>query len=71
MFRALRSWIICVVVTVVVSLLTKPKPAQELEGLVYGLTKLPSEAHLPLWKRPIFWAVVIAGVFAILNIAFW
>jgi len=71
MYRALWSWIICVGVTVAVSLLTRPKPDAEMEGLVYGLTKLPSEAHLPLWKRPIFWAAAIAAVFAILNVAFW
>ncbi len=71
MYRALWSWIVCVVVTVVVSLLTKPKPDKEMEGLVYGLTKMPSSAHLPLYKRPIFWAVVIAGVFLALQIIFW
>ncbi|MBM3745093.1 MAG: Na+/galactose cotransporter, partial [Acidobacteria bacterium] len=71
MYRALWCWIICMVVTVVVSLMTKPKPDEEMRGLVYGLTELPSEAHLPLWKRPIFWAVVIAAVFAILNVMFW
>ncbi len=71
MYRALWSWIICVLVTVVVSLATRPKPDVEMEGLVYGLTKLPSESHLPLWKRPIFWAAVIAAVFVVLNVAFW
>jgi SSS family solute:Na+ symporter len=30
MFRALWSWIICVIVTVVVSLMTRPKPESEL-----------------------------------------
>jgi len=54
-----------------VSLATRPKPAAEMEGLVYGLTKLPSEAHLPLWKRPIFWAAAVAAVFVVLNVAFW
>ncbi len=71
MYRALWSWIVCVIVTVVVSLLTKPKPDKEMEGLVYGLTKMPSSAHLPLYKRPIFWATVIAGVFVLLQIIFW
>jgi SSS family solute:Na+ symporter len=42
-----------------------------MEGLVYGLTKLPSESHLPLWKRPIFWAAVKAAVFVVLSVAFW
>src|SRR5574340_449535 len=54
MYRALWSWIICVAVTVLVSLMTKPKPEAELQGLVYGCTKIPSEGHLPLYKRPIF-----------------
>jgi len=32
----------CVVVTVVVSMLTKPVPDSELTGLVYGQTEIPS-----------------------------
>jgi solute:Na+ symporter, SSS family len=71
MYRALWSWIICVVVTVVVSYCTKPKPESELVGLVRGCTELPSEGHLPLYKRSIFWAGVVAVVFVILNILFW
>ena len=71
MYRALWSWLICVTVTVVVSLLTAPKPEKELKGLVYGCTVLPSEQHLPLWKRPIFWAAVVAVVFVVLQVIFW
>jgi len=71
MYRGLWSWIICVVVTVVVSLLTKPKPESELTGLVYGATQIPSEAQVPLYERPAFWAAVVAIVFAVLNIIFW
>jgi SSS family solute:Na+ symporter len=71
MYRALWSWLICVTVTVVVSLLTRPKPVEELTGLVYGCTVLPSEGHLPLWKRPIFWAVISAALFLILQMIFW
>jgi SSS family solute:Na+ symporter len=71
MYRALWSWIICVVVTVAVSLLTRPKPARELEGLVYGYTQVPSEGGLPVYQRPLFWAVVVAAVFVVLNVIFW
>lgn len=71
MYRALWSWIICVIVTVVVSLMTKPKPEAELTGLVYGATEIPSEGHLPLYQRPIFWAGVVSVIFVILNIIFW
>jgi solute:Na+ symporter, SSS family len=71
MYRALWSWIVCVVVTVVVSLLTKPKPFAELSGLVYGATDIPSEGHLALHQRPAFWAVLACIVFVALNIIFW
>jgi solute:Na+ symporter, SSS family len=71
MYRALWSWLICVIVTVVVSLATRPKPASQLAGLVYGATEIPSEGHLPWIQRPVFWAGIVAVVFVILNIIFW
>lgn len=71
MYRALWSWLVCVIVTVVVSYLSRPKPESELTGLVYGCTDLPSEQHLPLYQRPIFWAGVVALVFFILQFIFW
>jgi SSS family solute:Na+ symporter len=71
MFRALWCWLICVVVTVAVSLVTKPKPDAELTGLVYGLTEIPREEQVSIFFRPIFWAVVVGTVFVILQIIFW
>jgi len=71
MFRALWCSSICAIVTVAVSLLTKPKPDSELVGLVYGCTEIPTEGHLPLWQRPIFWAGVVSAAFVILQIIFW
>jgi SSS family solute:Na+ symporter len=71
MYRALWSWIICVLVTVIVSLMTKPKPESELAGLVYGATAIPSEGTLGLFQKPIFWAGVAAALFAILQWIFW
>ncbi len=71
MYRALWSWLICVGVTVIVSYMTEPKPEAELTGLVRGCTELPSEGHLRLTQRPIFWAGVVTVVFIILQIIFW
>jgi len=71
MWRALWSGVICVIVTVAVSLATKPKEDIQLKGLVYGATKIPSEGHLPLVKRPIFWAGVSGVAFLILQWIFW
>jgi len=71
MYRGLWSCLTCVIVTVLVSLFTQPKPESELVGLVRGCTEIPSERHLPLLRRPIFWAAVVFVVFVILNIIFW
>jgi solute:Na+ symporter, SSS family len=71
MYRALWSWIVCVVVTVAVSYMTKPLPDNQLTGLVYGCTDIPSEGDLALYQRPIFWAGLIAVVFVVINIIFW
>lgn len=71
MYRALWSWLVCFVVTIVVSLMTRPKPDNELVGLVYGCTDIPSEEQVPLYERPAFWAIVIAVVFVILQVIFW
>ena len=71
MYRGLWSWLICVAVTVAVSAFTRPRPVKELTGLVYGATELPSEGHLPLSKRPIFWAGVAFALFVLLQWMFW
>ena len=71
MYRGLWSWVICVVVTVVCSLMTKPIPEKDLVGLVYGCTNVPSEGNLSLYERPIFWAGVVGAVFIALNVMFW
>jgi solute:Na+ symporter, SSS family len=71
LYRALWSWIICVVVTVVVSLVTKPVPTEQLAGLVYGVTPIPDDGAKTIWEKPIFWAIVVIVVFFILNLIFW
>jgi SSS family solute:Na+ symporter len=71
MYRALWSWTIAALVTIGVSYFSKPKPESELVGLVRGCTELPSEGHLKIYQRPIFWAGVILVVFIALNIIFW
>jgi len=71
MYRALWSCIVCFLVTILVSLITKPKSDAELNGLVYGVTAIPHEAEVAFYHRPAFWAVVVAIGFIVLNILFW
>jgi solute:Na+ symporter, SSS family len=70
-FQALWSFIVCVVVTVAVSVATKPMPDNALTGLVYGLTEIPSVGDVPLYQKPLFWAAVVTVVFIVLNVIFW
>jgi len=70
LYRALWSWLICVGVTVIVSLMTKPRPIEQLAGLVYGATPLPDDGAKNLFEKPIFWAVVVITVFFVLNLIF-
>src|SRR5882757_7937367 len=70
-YRALWAWLACVLVTVVVSYMTKPRPEAELEGLVYGASRLPEEHDEHWYQRPIVWAGVVTVMFIILNVIFW
>jgi len=56
----IRDRLANVLVTVGLSLVTKPKPDSELKGLVYKMTELPAEGQFPLFKRPITWAAAVA-----------
>ncbi len=70
-YRAMWSWLVCVIVTVVISYLTRPRPVTELEGLVYGVSPLPEEHDDHWYQKPIAWAGAVAVVFIILNVIFW
>jgi solute:Na+ symporter, SSS family len=71
MYRALWSVITSMLVTVVVSLFTTPKPLSELAGVVYGATKLPKEDPVPIYKNEWLWTGIAIVLFLGLNIYFW
>jgi SSS family solute:Na+ symporter len=71
MFRLLWSGLLCFIVTITVSLFTRPKPVEELTGLVLGRTPLPDEGRVPLHRRPVFWACVSLAIFLLLQYLFW
>jgi SSS family solute:Na+ symporter len=71
LYRALWSLLICIFVTIVVSLFTEPKPKEQLEGLVWSYTKFPKGEAMAPWQKPIFWAGGVAILFGILQWAFW
>jgi SSS family solute:Na+ symporter len=71
MFRALWSFIVTSIVVFVVSLFGTARPVAELDGLVYGATKLPAEEPVPFYKNEWFWTALAIVGFLALNIFFW
>jgi len=71
MYQALWSCVTCVVVTVLVTVFTQPKPDAELKGLVYSLTEVAHEEHASWLHKPIVWGVTALVILVVLQIVFW
>lgn len=71
MWQALWSGVICVGVSVLVTLATKPIPDENLRGLVYSLTDISREEHATIFQKPAFWGAVALAIFVVLQIIFW
>jgi len=64
------SWIVNFITTILVSLVTKPKPEAELKGLVYSLTPQPPKEHQPWYLRVAPLGFILLLITIILNILF-
>jgi SSS family solute:Na+ symporter len=69
-WTAIDAWTVCFVVTIVVSLMTRPRDERELAGLVYSLTERPRDAQLPWHRRPAVLGVVVLVATLLLNVVF-
>lgn len=58
LWRAWWAWLVTFGFTIIISLVTVPKPDSELVGLVKGLTPETETKDIPLLKKPGFWAVI-------------
>jgi solute:Na+ symporter, SSS family len=70
-WTAIYAFGTCVTLTLIVSLVTSPRPAAELEGLVYSLTKRPRETDPRWYMRPATLGVVILALSLAFNLLFW
>jgi solute:Na+ symporter, SSS family len=70
-WTAIFAWTTCFVVTILVSLVTSPRPDGELKGLVYSLTPRPRDEGVPLYRQPGPLAVVVLLATIVLNVIFW
>ncbi len=68
---AIFAWSTCFVVTILVSLASRPKRDEELRDLVYGLTDIPHDRDLPWYKRPLPLAAIVSVALIGLNLLFW
>ncbi len=69
-WTAIVAWVTCFLVTIAVSLATRPRHADELRGLVYSLTPRPDDRRLPLRSRPWVLGVVVLVLTLALNLVF-
>jgi SSS family solute:Na+ symporter len=69
-WMAIAAWTTCFVVTIVVSVLTRPRPDGELVGLVYALTDRPHEGHLTWYQRPLALGIIVLLMTLALNFLF-
>jgi len=69
-WTAIFAFTVNLVVTMVVSLATKPRAESELVGLVYSLTPKPAEGHLSWYQKPATLAVGVIAILIVLNLVF-
>jgi len=69
-WTAIFAFSVNLVVTMVVSLATKPRAESELVGLVYSLTPKPAEGHLSWYQKPATLAVGVIAILIVLNLVF-
>jgi SSS family solute:Na+ symporter len=69
-WTAIWAWSVCFGVTILVSLVTRARPAEELRGLVYSLTEKPKDEGEPWYKRPGPLACVVLAMTLVLNVIF-
>ena len=69
-WTAIFAFSVNLVVTMAVSLITKPRPEPELVGLVYSLTPKPVETHLSWYQKPATLAVAVLAILIVLNLVF-
>ena len=70
-WTAIFAWSTCFLITIIMSLITKPRADSELVGLVYALTAKPKEIDAKWYTRPGVLAIIVLGLTVLLNVAFW
>jgi SSS family solute:Na+ symporter len=67
---AIIAWVTCFAVTIIVSVITRPRPEEELKGLVYSLTARQKDEDRPWYQRPVTLAIFVLVLTVLLNFIF-
>jgi SSS family solute:Na+ symporter len=71
-WTAIFAWTTCFVATIVISLLTEQRKADnELRGLVYSLTPRPKEDGIPWHRQPAMLGLAVMAMTVAMNLLFW
>ncbi len=71
-YMAIVAWVICFVLTIVISLATtRTKSDAELTGLVYSLTPKPKSENEPWFKQPVTVGILVLAATVGMNVIFW
>lgn len=70
-WTAIDAWTVCFVVTILISLVTRPRPDAELTGLVYSLTPRQNDGERRWYMRPAVLGVIVLACVGLLNIMFY
>lgn len=65
------AFVVCFIVTALVSIATKPKHREELVGLVYSLTPRQTDAAKRWYKNPLWLGIIVLIITIIFNIIFY
>jgi solute:Na+ symporter, SSS family len=71
LWMAIFAWSTCFAVTLLVSLATRPRPEDELRGLVYSPTPHVVDSHEPWYRRPAMLAIIVGTCVVVLNLIYW
>src|SRR5690348_2125240 len=69
-WTAITAWTTCMGVTIIISVVTRPRPDEDLRGLVYALTPRPRDTQIHFWQRPVTLGVIVLVMTLLLNFVF-
>jgi len=70
-WRAIWAWTLTFVLTIIISLVTKPHSLESLKGVVIGLETTKTESSFVWYKSPKVWAAVSLAALILINVLFW